>query len=75
MGLYQNCYGQFDIDVVGKDVVSIDRRFLHPLQRRYQMKSGYDEDFVCHVSNITVDDDRQCPPCFPSESFSIQTHT
>ena len=46
MGLYQNCYGQFDIDVVGKDVVSIDRRFLHPLQRRYQMKSGYDEDFV-----------------------------
>ena len=46
MGLFQNCHGKFDIDVIGVDIITIEKRLLHPLQKRYQMESGYDEDFV-----------------------------
>lgn len=46
LGVYQNCDGQFDISVVGKNIVSIEKKLLHPLQKRYHMESGYDEDFV-----------------------------
>ena len=46
MGVFQNCSGEFDIPVVGVDIVTIEKRLLHPLQKHYHMKSGYDEDFV-----------------------------
>ena len=48
MGVYQNCDGKYDIPVVGVDIVSVDSNKLHPLQKRYKMDSGYDEDFrIC----------------------------
>ena len=37
---------RYDIPVVGENIVSIDKNTLHPLQKRYHMESGYDEDFV-----------------------------
>ena len=46
LGVYQNCDGQFDVPVVGVDIVNIEKQDLHPLQKRYYMESGYDEDFV-----------------------------
>ena len=46
MGLFQKCDGKFNISVTGVDIVSIEKRSLHPLQKRYQMSSGFDEDFV-----------------------------
>ena len=46
LGLFQRCDGQFDLEVVGENIVSVNRKLLHPLQGRYVMDSGYDEDFV-----------------------------
>ena len=46
MGVFQNCDGTFDIDVVGVDIVNTKKWTLHPLQKRYYMESGHDEDFV-----------------------------
>ena len=46
MGVFQNSEGEFEIPVVGKDIVSIERNTLHPLQKRYHMESAYDEDYV-----------------------------
>ena len=44
--MFQNCHGRFDIPIVGVDIVNIEKRLLHPLQKRYYMESGFDEDFV-----------------------------
>ena len=46
LGLFQHYHGQFDLHVFGADIVSIERKNLHSSQRRYQMESGYDEDYV-----------------------------
>ena len=46
MGVFQNCYGTFDVHILGLDIVNIESHTLHPLQKRYHIKSGYDEDFV-----------------------------
>ena len=46
MGVFQNCDGMFNIPVVGVNIISIEKKLLHPLQKRYRMESGYDEDFV-----------------------------
>ena len=46
MGVFQKCDGMFDIPVVGVDIISIEKTLLHPLQKRYYMESGFDEDFV-----------------------------
>ena len=46
VGVHQKCDGVFDIPVVGIDIVSIEETVLHPLQKRYSMESGFDEDFV-----------------------------
>lgn len=46
LGVYQNCDGQFDLSIVGTDIVNTQKQFIHPLQKRYYMESGYDEDFV-----------------------------
>ena len=45
-GVFQNHHGQFDFDVMGTDIVSMDRTQLHPSQVRCVMESGHDEDFV-----------------------------
>ena len=36
----------FNISVVGVDIITIEKTLLHPLQKRYYMESGFDEDFV-----------------------------
>ena len=46
MGVFQCCDGMFNIPVVGVNIVNIEKDTLHPLQKRYYMESGYDEDFV-----------------------------
>ena len=46
MGVFQYCDGMFNIPVVGVNIVNIEKHTLHPLQKRYYMESGYDEDFV-----------------------------
>lgn len=46
MGLFQSCDGKFTIHVVGVDIVNVEKKSLHPLQKRYYMESGYDEDMV-----------------------------
>ena len=46
LGLFQSTDGIFDLPVVGPNIVSIEKRNLHPLQKRYHMESGYDEDYV-----------------------------
>jgi hypothetical protein len=47
MGVFQIHPGAFTLNVVGGDnVISIDKTDLHPLQVKYQMDSGYDEDKV-----------------------------
>ena len=46
MGVFQHCDGMFNIPVVGVNIVNIEKHTLHPLQKRYYMESGYDEDFV-----------------------------
>ena len=46
LGLFQTHYGKFNISVIGNDIISIPKSELHPLQKRYQMESGYDEDYV-----------------------------
>jgi len=46
MGVFQNCDGRYDIPVIGENIISIHKNTLHPLQKRYHMESGYDEDFV-----------------------------
>ena len=45
-GLFQNHHGQFDLHVFGDNIISIKKTELHSSQRRYQMDSGYDEDYV-----------------------------
>ena len=75
MGLYQNCYGRFDIDVVGEDIISIERRVLHPLQKRYQMESGYDEDFVICPTLQSIVKDRIPFPFRVNHSQFHPTHT
>ena len=46
LGLYQRHHGKFNLLVISEDIVSIPSTQLHPLQKRYHMESGYDEDFV-----------------------------
>ena len=46
LGLFQRETGQFDMPFLGDDIVSIHRNQLHPLQQRYQIESGYDEDYL-----------------------------
>ena len=46
LGLFQNTDGMFDLPVIGPNIVSILKKNLHPLQKRYSMESGYDEDYV-----------------------------
>ena len=46
MGVFQCCDGMFSIPVVGMNIVNIEKHTLHPLQKRYYMESGCDEDFV-----------------------------
>jgi hypothetical protein len=43
MGVFQNHEGQL---VIGDDIVSIKKTLMYPSQRRYQMESGHDEEFV-----------------------------
>ena len=45
-GLFQNCFGMFNLEVISEDIVSVEKKYLHPLQKRYHMESGYDEDYV-----------------------------
>ena len=48
MGLFQRVTGQFDMTFVGENIVSILRSEVHPLQKRCQLESGYDEDYrIC----------------------------
>ena len=44
--MFQNCYGKFDIKIVGVDIVTVKKTLLHPVQKRYHIENGYDEDFV-----------------------------
>ena len=46
LGLFQRHHGKFNLLVINDDIVSIPKRLVHPLQKRYYMESGYDEDFV-----------------------------
>ena len=46
VGVFQYCDDMFNIPVVGVNIVNIEKDTLHPLQKRYYMESGYDEDFV-----------------------------
>ena len=46
MGLYQNRHGKFNIPIVGVNIISVEKKHLHVLQKRYQIESGFDEDFV-----------------------------
>ena len=46
MGVFQNHDGKFDLHVMSEDIISIPKKNMHAVQRRYQMESGYDEDFV-----------------------------
>ena len=46
LGLFQSIDGKFDLPVVGPNIVNIQKQNLHPLQKRYYMESGYDEDYV-----------------------------
>ena len=46
MGVFQKCDGMFDVPVVGVHIVSIKKKKLNSLQKRYHMESGYDEEFV-----------------------------
>ena len=46
MGLFQRHHGKFNLSVISDDIVSIHKTSVHPLQKRYHMESGYDEDFV-----------------------------
>ena len=46
MGVFQRVQGSFEIPVIGQNIVSIEKKTLHPLQKRYFMESGYDEDLV-----------------------------
>lgn len=46
LGVFQKCPGTIDIPIVGRDIVSVEKNTLDPLQKRYHMESGFDEDFV-----------------------------
>jgi hypothetical protein len=46
LGVFQKCCGKFDVKIVGVDIVTVKKTLLHPLQKRYHIESGYDEDFV-----------------------------
>ena len=46
MGVFQRGKGSFEIPVVGPNILSINKKTIHPLQKRYYMESGYDEDLV-----------------------------
>ena len=46
LGLFQSRDGKFDLECVHENIVTIPKQFVHPLQLRYVMDSGYDEDFV-----------------------------
>ena len=46
LGVFQNVDGTFNLSVVGSNIVCIKKKSLHPLQKRYYMESGYDEDYV-----------------------------
>ena len=46
LGVFQRCDGMLDIHIVGVDIVSIKKKEVHFLQKRYYMESGYDEDYV-----------------------------
>ena len=73
MGVFQNCDGVFDIPVVGVNIISVEKRLLHPLQKRYRMESGFDEDFVISPTLDSILE--KCSPSIPSESFRISSHT
>jgi hypothetical protein len=53
-GLFQEHHGKFNLDVIGPDIVSMDRTQLHPSQVRYVMESGYDEDFVIVPTLLSI---------------------
>ena len=46
LGVFQRCDGMLDIPIVGIDIVSIQKKEVHFLQKRYYMESEYDEDYV-----------------------------
>ena len=46
MGVFQNHDGKFNLDVMSDDIISIPKKNMDTVQRRYQMESGHDEDFV-----------------------------
>ena len=76
MGLFQRHHGKFNLSVISDDIVSIHKTSVHPLQKRYYMESGYDEDFViCPTLQSIQSGNVPLPFRVPSESFSIQIHT
>ena len=45
-GLFQNHHGKFDLHVFDDNIISMEKTKLHSKQRRCQIDSDYDEDFV-----------------------------
>ena len=45
-GLFQNHHGKFDLHIFDDNIISMKKTKLHSKQRRYQIHSGYDEDYV-----------------------------
>ncbi len=46
LGVFQEVNGRFNIRVKGTGIESIDKGDLHPLQDKYKMESGFNEDNV-----------------------------
>ena len=44
MFFFQNCSGEFDIHILGVDIVNIESHIRY--KKRYHFESDYDEDFV-----------------------------
>ena len=73
-GLFQNHHRQFDLHVFGDDIVSIERTELHLLQRRYQMESGYDEDYVIVPTLKSIKEDDVSLPFRVNHDEEHPTH-
>ena len=73
-GLFQNCFGMFDLKVISEDIVSIEKKYLHPQQMRYQMESGYDEDYVIVPTLLSIQTGKVPIPFRINHSSDNTTH-
>ena len=46
MEVFQNHHGKFNLDVMSDNIIFMSKKNMHAVQRRCQMESGCDEDFV-----------------------------